>query len=45
LPRRAVHLVLAGEMVNQEDVEATPQLGTAKFIKGMRLARSLPWCE
>jgi hypothetical protein len=37
LARRAVHLVLAGERVHQEDVEATPQLGPAKVIKGMRL--------
>ena len=37
LARRAVHLVLAGEKVHREDVEATPQLGPAKVIKGMRL--------
>jgi hypothetical protein len=35
--RRAVHLVFAGEKVRPEYVEAVPELGPAREIRGLRL--------
>ena len=35
--RRAIHLVFAGEKVRPEYPEATPELGTCRRIKGLRL--------
>jgi hypothetical protein len=35
--RRAVHLVFAGEKVRPEYVEAVPELGGAREIRGLRL--------
>jgi hypothetical protein len=37
--RRAVQLIFAGEKVRQEYPHATPELGTAQIVQGIRLMR------